>query len=460
MNLGLCKIKRWLSRIYDSSVLTITEEGKRITLFSLAMPRLCDAIFSNLLNTLSTLMLSGYAENAVGATAAANQIISLFITLLNVTATGTTIVVGIEFGRGNRERAARITGCAFLATAVLSFTVASVLTIFARPILIMMNLEADALEYGVTYLRIRAPGLFVLSINSFLSTMLICNANAVPTMINGIGSNVLHVIFCYLLLYVKIIPGLDGTAAVATSSVTACTISLIYISYSFYKARCPIKLCVEKGLLYRIYSTALPVGVGTITYTLIATITTSFMGEIGIVALNAKTYIGSIVLYTYIVGSAIASAGQMITGRYAGMGNIEKLKRFCSTTLTITVLINSLSSLAVLICYRPLLSLFTDNPEIFAIAPAIFAIDLLIEIARAVTSVLGGTLNACRDVRTTLFGGIASSLLGSLAFSYILGVALGMGLLGCWIAFAIEEVTKAAIYILRYAGGKWQKHIN
>ena len=209
---------------FDFSVLSIDNNGKKLTFLALFIPKLCELLFSKLTATFSTLLISGYAENAVGATTSATQIVSIFTIILNVTTVGATILVSIELGRGDRLRAGRIVATALMIIMITSGLVSFLLFIFAEPLLIMLNLEGDALEYGTTYLKIRGGLLFLPIISGFLGTMLVCNGKAVQTMIGGMISNALNVLFIYLLLYVKLIPDLSGTAAIAVSGSASGTI--------------------------------------------------------------------------------------------------------------------------------------------------------------------------------------------------------------------------------------------
>ena len=43
----------------------------------------------------------------------------------------------------------------------------------------------------------------------------------------------------------------------------------------------------------------------------------------------------------------------------------------------------------------------------------------------------------------------------SVLFSYILGVKLGMGLAGCWIAFAMDELVRGLIQMARWKSRVW-----
>lgn len=439
----------------DFSSLSFVENGRKMTLFSLALPAFLQTFFNSLIGTVNTLLLSGYADDAVGATAAANQIISTATLILNMTYIGAAVLVSIEFGKGNREGAKRITGCALILTFISGCVFSLLLILGAEPLLLLLNLEGDALIYGKSYLMIRGASLVIVALNSFFAGMLICNGYTLHAFIKGIVGNIANVILGYIFLYTGAIPALTGTAAIAVGGVIASVLELIYAAIAFMKLKCPISPAFSLSLTKNILYIGAPGSVSGISYTLAQVITTGFMGGIGIVALNAKSYVASIVYYTYLFSYAIGVGTKILMGRYAGSGDVEKRKQLYRTSLIMAVFANVLFSLAVLILNRPLISIFTENEEILTIVPLIFLVDVAVEAFRAINHVSESSLNANKDVFTTLLASTISCWLGSVLLSYFLGIVLGLGLLGCWIAFACDEAIKAIIYIIRWKSGKW-----
>ncbi len=41
---------------------------------------------------------------------------------------------------------------------------------------------------------------------------------------------------------------------------------------------------------------------------------------------------------------------------------------------------------------------------------------------------------------------------------YVLGVTLGMGLVGVWIAMAADELIRGVIFFIRWRSGAWRKY--
>lgn len=444
---------------FDFSVLSINDNGKKLTFMALLIPKLCELLFSKLTATFNTLLISGYAEDAVGATTSATQIISIFTILLNVTTVGATILVSFELGRGDRIRAGRLVATSLLIIIISSGLVSLLLFLLAEPLLVMLNLEAEALAYGTAYLKIRGGLLFLPIISGFMSTMLVCNGRAVHAMVSGMLSGALNVLFVYLLLYVKLIPGLSGTAAIAVATEIACVASIIYSGVTFYLCKCPFVMRFDKRFLGKVYALGVPGSLSSFSYNMAITLTVGFIGAMGIVSLNAYSYTNNIVGYAAMFSAVVSSCTSVFVGRYAGRGDVESIKKICRLLVAMSMLVNTAVSVLIFILRNPLLSLFTDNAEIFSMCLVIFAIDSLIECGRGIVNIMEAAMNASRNVIITMVSGIVSAWGVIVLLSYILGIVLGLGLIGCWIAFAISEWLKSSVYLVYFKTGRWKKHV-
>jgi len=69
---------------------------------------------------------------------------------------------------------------------------------------------------------------------------------------------------------------------------------------------------------------------------------------------------------------------------------------------------------------------------------------------------LPNTLRAASDVKFCMILSIISMWVFRIAFSYIIGVRMGMGVLGVWIAMTIDWAVRAVLFIIRYRGKRWQ----
>lgn len=121
-----------------------------------------------------------------------------------------------------------------------------------------------------------------------------------------------------------------------------------------------------------------------------------------------------------------------------------------------TAVANFLLSLLLFLFRRPLLSIYTDNPQIFAWATAVFAIDFVAEGARAVSHIYEYSLRGAGDVRCMMIAMIVSGWLCGVGGAYFFGIRLQMGVAGFFLATALDEVCRAVLSVWRWRTGKWK----
>ena len=98
----------------------------------------------------------------------------------------------------------------------------------------------------------------------------------------------------------------------------------------------------------------------------------------------------------------------------------------------------------------------TDT-ETMKIITIVLAIDFFVEIGRAFNHMGEFGLNGVGDVYATTIISVSSCWLISVLLAYIFGVLLDMKLVGIWLAFAIDEIVRGMLYLIRWCSGRWKK---
>lgn len=55
-----------------------------------------------------------------------------------------------------------------------------------------------------------------------------------------------------------------------------------------------------------------------------------------------------------------------------------------------------------------------------------------------------------------MYMSIFSMWIFRIAFSYVLGKYMGLGVFGIWVAMVIDWIFRAICFVIRYLGGKWK----
>ena len=86
----------------------------------------------------------------------------------------------------------------------------------------------------------------------------------------------------------------------------------------------------------------------------------------------------------------------------------------------------------------------------------IMLVDIFLGIGRSTNLVVINSMRAAGDIQFPTVLGIVSMWGVSALFAFILGIGLGWGLVGVWIAMAADEILRGIIVFARWIKGSWR----
>lgn len=107
--------------------------------------------------------------------------------------------------------------------------------------------------------------------------------------------------------------------------------------------------------------------------------------------------------------------------------------------------------------HEEILSVFTDQPEILALAGALVMGSIVLEAGRVFNLIFISALKGAGDIKFPVQMGILSMWGLGVVFSYILGIHLGYGVIGAWMAIALDEWVRGIIMARRWRSQVWTK---
>ena len=91
-----------------------------------------------------------------------------------------------------------------------------------------------------------------------------------------------------------------------------------------------------------------------------------------------------------------------------------------------------------------------------ALGKQIMFIEIFLELGRTFNLVIIRSMHAAGDIKYPVTIGIISMWGVAALLSYIFGIVLGMGLVGVWIAMAMDELLRGVLVYRRWKRGKWR----
>ena len=447
--------------LIDKEVTKVKTAEGYITLRGLFVPFFIEQILANLMGTINTLILGRFSDDAVAAVGAANQVLGFIFTFYAVICGGASVIISNRLGEGNEKEAKDVAFVSVIFTFVLSLGVSLILALFGSDIMGFLNLEGDTLKMSIDYFRIVALASVLQGVISAISAVLRSYGLSKPAVFASLLMNALNALFGYIVVIRPFETPLYGVTGVAFANTLARAIALIVIAVQLQKSKAAIsvkgKRLSDFKCLSNILKIGIPGGVSNLSYSFSQIVSTSILALVGTMAISAKIYISSIVFYVYVVGYSLGMSSSILMGWMTGAKEFDKAERLNKMLLKFTIILNPSLSALIFIFHKPLLSLFTKNPEIIAMGASVFFIDIFVEFGRAFNHIEDYSLRGTGDVLVPMIVNMSSCWFMSILFSYILGVRLNMGLNGCWIAFMMDECFRGIVLLIRFKSGKWKQ---
>ena len=448
-------------QLYNKNLCRVETSQGTMTLSGIFIPFFLEMFLMNFMGTVNTFMLSFFSDDAVAAVGTASQFSGMIATFYAVIGTGASIVISHNLGANEKKPAADAAVSALIVGGLFSLAVSAAASAFARPFMTLMHIEGTVLDDAVTYFKICMRYSFLGALFSIISS--IFKSYGKPRISVGVslGMNLLNALLNYLVIFQPFRFPLHGVSGIAWCNNISRAAALLVMFALLYRLLHGLgfRLDLRHSFTHclKMIIPVLKVGISSLSYNISQTVTTSIIAIVGMTAISTKIYVSNLVFYVYVLGMSLGLSTSLMIGWLSGAGKFEQAYRLNLQNLKITLVLNVTLSLLLFLFGRPLLSLFTSDPEILRAGNTLLLLDIFVELFRGFNHIEENSLRGAGDVVFPMVVSICSCWVISVLLSYLLGVRAGLGLNGCWIAFALDEAFRGVNYFFRWRSRKWTK---
>ncbi|OIQ25680.1 MATE family efflux transporter [uncultured Vibrio sp.] len=435
--------------------------NKRMGIVALTWPIFIEILLRTALNTSDVFMLSGYSDKAVSAVGVIGQISFFLIIVSSMISSGTGILIA-QYNGSSRQQDAAYVGVASIALSVVLGLALSVIAVLgAEYFLPLYGLEAQVEQYGYEYLVISGAMTFNLTIGIVLATILRSHGYSRSPMIINLIAGAINVIGNYLALYQPFGLPVYGVEGVAIATVISQVIATIMLWVVLKQKDIDLPLNQYRQIPRTIYAKIIKIGgmnAGEVlSYNMAQMAIVYFVVQMGTSSLAAFTYAQNIARVAFAFSLALGQATQIQTGYYVGKGWSDKILVMVQEYFVVGFIASTSLMIALYLVRFDLIHLFTVEPEIVAITASLLAGSILLESGRVFNLIFISALKAAGDIKFPVQMGILSMWGIGVGMSYLLGVHWGYGVLGAWIAIALDEWFRGLIMARRWRKKEWVK---
>lgn len=427
----------------------------------LIAPMIIEQFLAILVGMSDSIMVATVGEHAVSGVSLVDNIFILLIYLFAALATGGAVVMGQYLGQNKHEKANRAVNQLILFTALFAICIMIGLYLARNLILhrVFGAIEANVMEASKTYLLIVSASIpFIALYNAGAAVFRTMGNSKVPMylsmMMNAInvGGNAI-LIFGFGM----------GVAGAATSTLVSRVISaaaIIFLLCSpehLLHLERPFSFKLDFGMLKKIAYIGIPNGLENGMFQLGKIMVLSMITGFGTAAIAANAVSNIIATFQVLPGMSVGMAVITVCSRCVGAGDYEAARYYTRKILKLVHILIIVFSVTTLVALPGIMHLYNLSDAAMTFTKQIIwyhGICCMLIWPEAFT--LPNTLRAASDVKFCMILSIISMWVFRIAFSYIIGVRMGMGVLGVWIAMTIDWAVRAVLFIIRYRGKRWQ----
>ena len=340
--------------------------GKNI--MSFALPLAATGILQQLFNAADIAVIGNWVgKDAMAAVGSNTPLISLIINLFVGISIGANVVIARYIGMGNKKGVEKAVHTSLM-IAVLSGIVMGGLCELAAPyILGLLSIPEEVYPMALLYFRVYVMGMPVILLYDFASAIFRSRGNTRTPLICLLTSGIVNVLLnMFFVIVLKM-----TVNGVALATVIANFVSSVLLVFFLTRERSEIRvkrsaLKIDPHILGEMVRIGLPAGVQGMVFCFSNVIIQSSINKLGSDVMAGSSAAFNIEIFAYYVLNSFGQACTTFTGQNYGANKPDRCRRVLKLTLTQDLVISIVLPALMLLCGKPLLSIFNSSPEIIA----------------------------------------------------------------------------------------------
>lgn len=424
-------------------------------------PLFLEQLLVMLVGLADTLVISYAGESAVSGVSLVNQFNTIFIYLFTALASGGAVVISQYIGRQDAEHAGESASRFLMFSTVFSVLLGAAVLLGNEAMLRLLfgKVEQSVMEACITYLRISAYSYPALAVYNAGAAVYRSLGRTNVTMYISVMSNVINVIGNVIGVFVFH----AGVAGVAWPSFIARVFSAVVITALCFREgngvvyRGKWIFGWNGGMMKSILNVAVPNGIENGIFQLVKVALSSIVALFGTYQIAANGVAQSIWSLAALAGVAMGPVFITVIGQCMGTGNTEAAEYYFRKLTKLTLLISTAWNLFVFILTPVFLHFYSLSSETKRLVIWLVLIhNVFNAFVYPFSGALSNGLRAAGDVGFTMYVSVISTVAVRLFLSYLLGIALRMGVVGIALAMVCDWSVRAVLFLWRERSGRWK----
>jgi putative MATE family efflux protein len=428
----------------------------------LAGPSLIENLLQTMLMVFDMIFVGQLGKDAIAGIGLGGQLTFFLQVAFMGLAVGNTALVARAIGAGDLHQAERIAKQSLTLGVMVGVGIGLVTWFTADAIVGVMGATAEVSALASAFLRIVSLFSFAMGVMFIGSgTLRGAGDTLTPMWITGF-INLINIFLAYAFIFGNFgFPRL-GALGAAIAITTSRVIGACLIVYVLFKRNKVLPLDWRWGwgfhrdVIARILNIGLPSAAEQIVFQAGFLVFAAMAVSLGTANYAAQQIAFTISGFSIMPAFAFGVAATTLVGQNLGAKNPERAEQSAYQALQSGTVWMVVMGIAFLIWREPLVRLFTTDADVWGPAQMCLTFIALGQPFLSVSMILASALRGAGDTRATLAVTFIGIWLVRVFVGYVLGIVLGLGLFGMWIAWISDFAVRALLVSLRFRAGRWK----
>lgn len=425
----------------------------------ISIPAVIDVLAQTLLVAFDMMMVGSLGAAAISSVGIGSAAFNAILPAVMAVGIGAAALISRAFGAENKEEAKRATVQSLFISVPLGLLIIAIFILFDKNIISLVAKDKSFdLKDAILYHNINALGFIFISFNIvFFNIFRAIGRTKIP-MIGNTICMIVNVILNYFFIFILDM-GVAGAAIATTLARSSLTIMSFYLV--FYKKSEWIKLgrkdiFLDFYIMKRITKVAIPAALEQLSLRIGMLIFEIMVISLGNLSYASHKIANTAEAFSYSLGFAFSFAATALVGQELGRDNPKKAMRNGYICMTMGLIIMSTMGFVFFIIPELIISLFTKELDVQALASSALRIVSICQPFLAITMILSGALRGAGATKSVLLVTFLGIFLVRIPTTYFFLNILKTGLLGAWVVMTIDLAFRSLTIFYIFKKGKWQ----
>jgi putative MATE family efflux protein len=426
-------------------------------------------ILTNLLQTLTVtvnLLMVGNLEGELGRDAIAgvglgSQVVFLSHSVMMAVSTGTIALIARHIGAGERQKAERVMEQSIYLSVMLSVPLMLAGWFFGGSAIRLFGASEHVNDLGAVYVQYVFLGT-IFSFFEFVMGAALRGAGDMKTpMVMAAITNVVNIVAGFVLIYGAFgIPSLGVMGAGIANVIGFAAGSAAYLAM-MWRRRLALNMpkvrdLFDRAVVRRITKIGVPAAAEQAVLQAGFLLFTAIIVYFGTAALAAHQIGQRVQSMAFMPGMGFAMAATALVGQNLGACKPDDAEGCGWESAKLSVYLMCAVGGVMFVFAEPISWLFVKDARTIELAVLWIRLQALAMPAIGLHFTLSGALRGAGDTRWPLWVSALGMFVVRLPVAWMVGIPLGLGVTGAWIAFVVEYNVRAAIIAWRFRVGAWK----